>query len=386
MSFQPPEHPEAGQRFILPPVRKGTLMTKRNPEPRNGANAPLAHGAMVLPLVTIDDYNNELRDKNGFVGDNANKKTFQQKLDDWRKRIRKFGDDPIGKVATAKLSRKKIEALLKGDDMEAAALVMGAVEDFARDFAEVISKFLKDERWSKTERIVVGGGFRQSRFGELAIARTMVILKAAGINIELVPIVHHPDEAGLIGSVHLMPPWMFKGYEAILAVDIGGTNVRAGVVKFGREKTTNFADASIWESAIWRHADDEPSRSATVEKLAAMLQDLIDKAEKANLKLAPIIGIACPGIIKADGSIERGGQNLPGGNWESDSFNLPAALMKAIPEIGDHSTFVMMHNDAVVQGLSQIPFMRDVSRWAVLTIGTGLGNAHFTNREGKKER
>ncbi|MBX5102818.1 ROK family protein [Rhizobium lentis] len=361
-------------------------MTKRNPDPRNGSSAPLAHGAMVLPLVTIDDYNNELRDKNGFVGDNANKKTFQQKLDDWRKRIRKFGDDPIGKVATAKLSRKKIEAFLKGDDMEAAALVMGAVEDFARDFAEVISKFLRDERWSKTERIVVGGGFRQSRFGELAIARTMVILKAAGINIELVPIVHHPDEAGLIGSVHLMPPWMFKGYEAILAVDIGGTNVRAGVVKFGREKTTNFADASIWESAIWRHADDEPSRSATVEKLAAMLQDLIDKAEKAHLKLAPIIGIACPGIIKADGSIERGGQNLPGGNWESDSFNLPVALMKAIPEIGDHSTFVMMHNDAVVQGLSQIPFMRDVSRWAVLTIGTGLGNAHFTNREGMKER
>ncbi|MGO7164488.1 hypothetical protein ACCS78_35895 [Rhizobium johnstonii] len=28
----------------------------------------------------------------------------------------------------------------------------------------------------------------------------------------------------------------------------------------------------------------------------------------------------------------------------------------------------------------------DVSRWAVLTIGTGLGNAHFTNREGTKVR
>jgi hypothetical protein len=39
-----------------------------------------------------------------------------------------------------------------------------------------------------------------------------------------------------------------------------------------------------------------------------------------------------------------------------------------------------MHNDAVVQGLSEAPFQRDVMRWAVLTIGTGLGNAHFTNR------
>lgn len=361
-------------------------MAKSSSDPRDEVSAPLAHGALTLPLVTIDDYNNELRDKDGFVGDNANKKTFQLKLDDWRKRIRKVGDDPIGKTATAKLSKKKIDAFLKGDDMEAAALVMGAVEDFAQDFADVIGKFLKDKRWVKTERIVVGGGFRQSRFGELAIARTMIILKVAGIDVEVVPIVHHPDEAGLIGAVHLMPPWMFKGHEAMLAVDIGGTNVRAGVVKFGKGDVPNFKDASVWESAIWRHADDEPSRSATIERLAAMLLDLIGKAEKANLKPAPIIGIACPGIIKADGSIERGGQNLPGGNWESDSFNLPAALMKAIPEIGEDSTFVMMHNDAVVQGLSQIPFMNDVSRWAVLTIGTGLGNAHFTNRERTRAR
>ena len=40
-----------------------------------------------------------------------------------------------------------------------------------------------------------------------------------------------------------------------------------------------------------------------------------------------------------------------------------------------------MHNDAVVQGLSELPFMRDVKHWAVLTIGTGLGNASFTNRK-----
>jgi hypothetical protein len=37
-----------------------------------------------------------------------------------------------------------------------------------------------------------------------------------------------------------------------------------------------------------------------------------------------------------------------------------------------------MHNDAVVQGLSEIPYMRDAEHWGVLTIG--LGNARFTNR------
>jgi hypothetical protein len=41
---------------------------------------------------------------------------------------------------------------------------------------------------------------------------------------------------------------------------------------------------------------------------------------------------------------------------------------------------VVLHNDAVIQGLSQVPFMQDVMHWGVLTIGTGLGNACFTNR------
>jgi hypothetical protein len=44
-----------------------------------------------------------------------------------------------------------------------------------------------------------------------------------------------------------------------------------------------------------------------------------------------------------------------------------------------------MHNDGVAQGLSEVPFMQDVERWGVLTIGTGLGNARFTNRRKDKE-
>jgi predicted NBD/HSP70 family sugar kinase len=110
-----------------------------------------------------------------------------------------------------------------------------------------------------------------------------------------------------------------------------------------------------------------------------MLQKLIKTAEKEGLRLAPFIGIGCPGKIEPDGSIDRGAQNLPG-NWTSDRFNLPGRLMKEIPRIGDHETAILMHNDAVVQGLSELPFMRDVERWGVLTIGTGLGNARFTNR------
>jgi len=55
-------------------------------------------------------------------------------------------------------------------------------------------------------------------------------------------------------------------------------------------------------------------------------------------------------------------------------------LRDGIPKIADHDTTVVMHNDAVVQGLSEAPFMQKVSPWAVFTIGTGLGNALFENR------
>jgi hypothetical protein len=44
-----------------------------------------------------------------------------------------------------------------------------------------------------------------------------------------------------------------------------------------------------------------------------------------------------------------------------------------------------LHNDAVVQGLSQAPFMADVAHWGALTIGTGLGNTRFSNRAATDE-
>jgi predicted NBD/HSP70 family sugar kinase len=232
---------------------------------------------------------------------------------------------------------------------------------------------------------VVGGGFRDSRLGELAIARTEMILKDEDFKIDMLPIRHQRDAAGLIGALHLAPSWIFEGHDSILAVDIGGTNIRCGVVETRRKKSQDLSKASVWKSEIWRHADDEPSREESVKRLAKMLKDLIAKADKEGFKLAPFIGIACPGVIKSDGSIEKGAQNLPG-NWESSKFNLPASLAEAIPQIGEHDTALVMHNDGVVQGLSEIPFMQDVKRWGALTIGTGLGNARFTNRNGKGER
>ena len=352
------------------------------------------HGAARLPSVEVDSFNIELKDDDGFLGDRASKGAFRKILDGLRKPLKKDGEDPLGKKAAEDIAKSELDAALIGDDAMAAALVHGAIEEFAQELAYVTGRFLKSKAWADTERIVVGGGFRQSRVGEIAIARTDIMLKAEGFKVDLVPIRFDPDEAGLIGCLHLAPSWIFEAYDSILAVDIGGTNIRCGVVETRWKKAPDLSKAEVRESELWRHADDEPTREGAVKRLVKMLKDLITAAEKDGLKLAPFIGISCPGVINADGSIEKGAQNLPG-NWESSKFNLPASLVEAIPVIGDHDTAVLMHNDGVAQGLSEVPFMQGVDHWGVLTIGTGLGNARFTNRkkengkekkEDKKER
>lgn len=343
------------------------------------------HGSSRLPSVDIDTYNIELKDEDGFLGDRASKGAFQDILDGWRKAVRKNGDDPFGDKATEDIGKKKLDDILVGDDVEAAALLHGAIEDFAQELAYVTQRFLKTKAWDKTEAIIVGGGFRESRIGELAIARAQNILLANDQKIQMVPIRFHPDEAALIGCAHLAPSWIFEAHDSILAVDIGGTNIRCGVVETRQKKASDLSKAQVWQSKLWRHADDEPTREGAVKKLAGMLKDFIKEAEAEGLKLTPFIGVSCPGAINDDGSIEKGAQNLPG-NWESSKFNLPASLMEAIPEIGGHDTAVLMHNDGVVQGLSEIPFMQDYKRWGILTIGTGLGNARFTMRNPRNKK
>jgi hypothetical protein len=330
--------------------------------------------------VDVDDYNVELKDDEGFIGDRASKGAFRDIISRWRAGLEKAGVDPFGDEDSGALSKKVLDELLTRGDPEAAGVVQGAIEDFSQEFAVVIRRFLKLKEWKGTNRFAIGGGFRASRIGEIVIGRTAVILKADHIDVDLVPIHNDPDEAGLLGAVHLAPTWMFKAFEAILAVDIGGTNIRAGIVQLNLKRSADLSKTKVWKFSMWRHGDEEDvDREYAVECLTKMLKGLLAAAQKKRLKVAPFIGIGCPGVIRDDGSIERGAQNLPG-NWESSRFHLPACLHDAIPAIGDDETSIVMHNDAVVQGLSEIPYMRKQRSWGVFTIGTGLGNARFTNR------
>jgi hypothetical protein len=344
--------------------------------------SPLAHGAAVLPCaVRVDAYNAELRTPEGFFGDRASSRAFDALLDHWRRRLRAVdaAADPLGDTPTEAIGRRGLDRLLAEGDAEAAGLVHGVVEEFAQALAEIARCLLRLEAWRGTERIVVGGGLRGSRVGELAIGRAGMLLKAEdGRAIELVPIRHDPDEAGLLGGLHLAPRPILAGHDGALAVDIGGSNIRAGVVRTNLGTAPDLSRAEVWRSEIWRHRNEDPERDDAVARLADMLRDLARQAEGRSLRLASFVGVGCPGRIAPDGSIAQGAQNLPG-DWESPGFNLPRRLAEALPELGGQPTVMVVHNDAVAQGLSEAPFQRGVARWGVLTIGTGLGNARFTN-------
>lgn len=144
--------------------------------------------------------------------------------------------------------------------------MQAAIEEFSQEFAVIIRRFLKLKEWKGTQRFVIGGGFRASRVGELVIGRTSVILKADKVDVDLIPIHNDPDGAGLLGAVHLAPTWMFKAYDAILGVDIGGTNIRAGVVQLNLKKARDLSKTKVWKFSLWRHATRKVSNVTTQSK------------------------------------------------------------------------------------------------------------------------
>src|SRR5262249_29764100 len=219
-----------------------------------------AHGSADLPSLTVDSYNIECRDKGGFLGDRVTKSAFREILEHWRKPLRRSGRDPFGDEPSDRLSKKALDQALESGDPGAAGVLQGAIEDFARTLACVIRHFLNLKAWRDTKRVAIGGGMRETRVGERIIGRTDVILAAAGAGVHLVPIRHAPDEAGLTGAAHLLPPWTFKGHDAILAADIGGSNIRAGIVSLNLRRAPDLSRAAVRAIELWRHADEEPTR------------------------------------------------------------------------------------------------------------------------------
>jgi hypothetical protein len=341
----------------------------------------LWHGRLELPTTTVTGYSLEVADDatGGHLGDRVRRAAFSDMLQAWREQFATMGVEPFGRTATRALGKDRLDQLLQQGG-PAAAVLRAAVEDYGLQFADVVRRFLRQKGWRGVERIVVGGGFQDSALGRLAIGRAGELLARDRAGVYLRTLHHDPDEGGLVGWAHVIPQSLLQGRDALLAVDIGGTNVRCGIVRVHRRQAPDFSAAEVVEHDKWGHADDEVrGRQDLVEGVADMLCRLVAVARRRRIALAPFVGVSCPGLVRADGSIAGGAQNLPG-NWESLRFHMPSRLEALLPAWRGEHFRVLMHNDAVVQGLSELPYMADVGRWAVLTIGTGLGNASFVNR------
>lgn len=351
------------------------LLTK----PERGADAAV-HGLAMLPAVRLDSYNSMAKDKDGFIGDRANKKVYQELVENWRAIFTKADADPFPRSPKgAVISKSTLDELLLGGDFKQKGVLLSAIDDFGKALAGVVREYLKQKAWRNTDRIVIGGGFQDCAVGQFAVGRAQALLYSGGEPASLAVIKNHPDEAGLIGSAYLVEPEELKGYDALLAVDIGGTNARVGIVGYKLGSEGDVCGASVVKKLVWRHSDHDVSRNEMVAHISDMLLSLRKQARKLGLKLTPRIGVGVPGVIEESGSIGSGTQNLPG-DWDADDFHLAQAIQDLVPKISGRRTRVVLHNDAVIQGLSEVPAMSDCERWGVLTIGTGLGNAHFTNR------
>jgi hypothetical protein len=91
--------------------------------------------------------------------------------------------------------KRKLEKILLHGDPVAAGVLLGAIEGFSHSLRKVVEHFLALQAWRDTERIAIGGGFREGRLGELVVGRTAVLLQERGQHIELRPIRHDPDAA-----------------------------------------------------------------------------------------------------------------------------------------------------------------------------------------------
>jgi hypothetical protein len=119
--------------------------------------------------------------------------------------------------------------------------------------------------------------------------------------------------------------------------------------------------APLQSMKVALHQNEAPS-------WAFLLKGLIGAARKRRRTLAQVDPLEFWRDRRGTAQLIEELRTSPG-NWERSKSNLP------LPMIDEQETSLVLHNNAIVQGLSELPFTQDVQHWGVLTIGTSLANA-----------
>src|SRR5690606_224497 len=171
----------------------------------------------------------------------------------------------------------------------------------------VVQVLMAQPGWKGVDRIVLGGGFPEHQTGGLAMRRAIRLLELADTGVSLLPLRHDPDEGGLLGWSPLLPQEVQR-YDAFLAVDIGGTTLRCGIVEHRLRRDPTGGRGRVLESMVWRHKTDRPGREGAVRRTAAMPNGRAGLGRPMGPNLAPFVGPGWPGTIEPDGSISAGAQ------------------------------------------------------------------------------
>lgn len=338
------------------------------------------HGDRRLPLVDLGGYSLPLQAGDAFLGDLASGSRFREVLRNERHRVKCSEAPPFGHDRTHEIDGDELDAaLLEQATTPEGRVIDQAIQTFSRHLAAVLRRFLATAEWEGTERIVCGGGLMEGRVGAEIVDRTGRLLRETGECAELTRLHHAPDEAGMIGWAYADGSGLLGRADGFVAVDIGGTNVRWATVKCNGPLVSG-REPEVVHHDKWSHAEENADRAGLLDRIAASIMEMIRHAERDALKLSPMIGISCPGVMRPDGRFSDGCQNLPG-EWCDGTFSLPDEIGHRLRERGIPDRVVALHNDAVIQALSETPWMQDVVHWAAVTMGTGLGNCSFENRK-----
>lgn len=142
--------------------------------------------------------------------------------------------------------------------------------------------------------------------------------------------------------------------EKFIGVDIGGTNVKFGVVS---------SDGVLLSKKKYPTAEVVATTGKFIDGFIACI-----KEQLAENKGITKVGIGVPGLLSKDRTTTKILQNIPSLN----ETNLVKTLTKAFPKIQ-----FMVENDANAAALGEFYFSSDKlpRNFAMITLGTGIGGA-----------
>lgn len=142
-----------------------------------------------------------------------------------------------------------------------------------------------------------------------------------------------------------------------VAVDLGGTNIKAAIVD--KEK------GIIEQTSTPTHA--ELGRDHLLDRISATIKELVSRHEVIG------VGMGLPGMVNLEQTIVRNPPNLPG--WET---------VHAAEEISKRTNLsCRIENDANIAALGSLHFGvgQQYNDFIIITLGTGVGGGIIINKK-----